>query len=300
MLPSLESLRCFTSAAKLLNFRAAARAVALTPAAFGQRIKQLEEMLGVELFRRTTRSVQLTQAGLAMLPFAEKCLLAASECVSVAAPAAGRPRAGSIDIVLGTRHELGLSWVLPQMDELMRRQPWIQLHLYFGSGPDLLLRARTMEIDCAVTSTRFTDPKLDAVRLHREDYVFVGAGALLKRLPFARVEHAEAHTLLDINAELSLFHYWKDAEGGGDRLRFGRIVRLGTIEAIRQRVHAEAGVAVLPAYLVQRELKSGAFRKILPGVKPLHDYFRFVFRVDDPRRALYEGIAASMLEVPLR
>jgi DNA-binding transcriptional LysR family regulator len=299
MLPSLESLRCFTSAAKLLNFRAAARAVALTPAAFGQRIKQLEEMLGVELFRRTTRSVQLTQAGLAMLPFAEKCLLAANECVAIAAPAGGKPRPGSIDIVLGTRHELGLSWVLPQMDELTRVQPWIQLHLYFGSGPDLLLRARTMEIDCAVTSTRFTDPKLDSFRLHREDYVFVASAGLLRGQPFTRVEHAEEHTLLDINAELSLFRYWRDAPDGGDRLRFGRIVRLGTVEAIRQRVAADAGVAVLPAYLVREELKSGEFKRVLPSVALLHDYFRLVFRVDDPRRALYEGIAQTMMETPL-
>ena len=45
-------------------------AVALTPAAFGQRIKQLEEQLGTSLFHRTTRSVRLTESGLALLPAA--------------------------------------------------------------------------------------------------------------------------------------------------------------------------------------------------------------------------------------
>src|SRR4029079_1882474 len=44
--PSLQSLRCFVEAARLLNFRAAARAVALTPAALGQRIAQLEGQIG--------------------------------------------------------------------------------------------------------------------------------------------------------------------------------------------------------------------------------------------------------------
>ena len=296
MLPSLDSLRCFTSAAKLLNFRAAARSVALTPAAFGQRIKQLEEQLGIELFYRTTRTVRLTEAGLSMLPFAEKCLLFARECTRVGSGESGM---GAMDIVLGTRHELGLSWVLPQVEQLSKAQPWLQLHLYFGSGSDLLLRVRTMDIDCAVTSTRFTDPKLDSVRLHREDYVLVGADALLATHPLTRPEHAASHTLLDMDAELPLFRYWRDAPAGGDRLRFGRIVRLGTVDAIRQRVAAKAGIAVLPAYLVQRELKSGAFRKVLPKVSCIHDYFRLVFRTDDPRRTIYEGLARTMLENPL-
>jgi DNA-binding transcriptional LysR family regulator len=156
-----------------------------------------------------------------------------------------------------------------------------------------------MEIDCAVTSSRFTDPKLDSVRLYREDYVFVGSSVLLKKHPFDREEHAGEHTLLDASADLPLFRYWRDAPGGGDRLRFGRIVRLGGIEAIRQLVTAGAGVAVLPAYLVERELEGRKFRRILPNVEALHDYFRLVFRADDPRRPFYDKLAASMLESPL-
>jgi DNA-binding transcriptional LysR family regulator len=293
MLPSIDSLRCFVAAAKLLNFRSAARSVALTPAAFGQRIKQLEAELGAQLFARTTRSVRLTEAGLAMLPSAEKCLLFAGECTRV-----GGARA-AVDIVLGTRHELGLSWVMPQIDELSRLHG-LQLHLYFGSGSDLILRVRTMDIDCAVTSTRFTDPKLDSVRLHREDYVFVGAASLLAREPLTRAEHTERHTLIDIDAQLSLFRYWRDAPAGGDRLRFAKIVRFGTIEAMRLRVAAGAGIAVLPAYLVRRELKSGVFKKVLPAIVPTHDWFRLVFRTDDARRSIYEAMAKSMLEKPLR
>jgi hypothetical protein len=38
--------------------------------------------------------------------------------------------------------------------------PSLDIHLYFGSGPDLLLRLRSREIDCAVTSSRVADPKL--------------------------------------------------------------------------------------------------------------------------------------------
>lgn len=298
MLPSIDSLRCFTAAAKLLNFRAAARSVALTPAAFGQRIKQLEEQLGAPLFQRTTRSVRLTESGLALLPAAERCLLAAAECVRVGA--AGSRSLAPMDVTIGTRHELGLSWILPQLDALTKAQPWLRLHLYFGSGADILLRVRSMEIECCVTSSRLVDPKLDSLRLHREDYVFVGATALLEKKPLKRAEDAKEHTLLDTDETLSLFRYFRDAPGGGDHLQFAHAVRLGTIEAIRTRVLQHAGVAVLPEYLVRKDIASGKLTKILPSVALVHDFFRLVFRADDPRRPIYEQIAKQMSATPLK
>ncbi len=298
MLPSIDSLRCFTAAAKLLNFRAAARSVALTPAAFGQRIKQLEEQLGTPLFQRTTRSVSLTESGLALLPAAERCLLAAADCVRVGA--AGSQSLAPMDVTLGTRHELGLSWILPQLDALTKAQPWLRLHLYFGSGADILMRVRSMEIECCVTSSRLTDPKLESLRLHREDYVFVGATALLEKKPLRRGEDAKNHTLLDTDVTLSLFRYFRDAPGGGDHLQFAQAVRLGTIEAIHTRVVQQAGVAVLPEYLVRKDLASKKLTRILPSIALLHDYFRLVFRADDPRRSIYEQIAKQMSATPLK
>lgn len=295
-LHSLDSLRCFVAAARLLNFRNAARASALTPAAFGQRIKQLEEQLEATLFQRTTRSMTLTEAGLALLPWAERCLEAADQCARAARGETGPPPA---DLILGTRQELGMSWVLPQYDRLVDSHPWLSLHLYFGSGPDLLLRVRTMEIDCAITSTRLTDPKLDSVRLHREDYVFCGSSALLDATPLTRPEHAERHTLLDTAPNLPLYRYWRDAPGGGDRLRFARVISLGGIEAIRARALRGSGVAVLPEYLIRRDLKTRTLRKVFPKIAPLPDYFRLVFRAGDPRRSLFDSIAASMNAVPL-
>ena len=121
-----------------------------------------------------------------------------------------------------------------------------------------------MEVDCAVTSTRFSDPKLDSLRLHREDYVLCGAATLLKRQPLKRPEDAKHHALLDASAELPLFRYWKDAPQGGDRLRFARNVFLGGIEAIHRRILAGAGVGVLPEYLIRHELASGRLRRVFP------------------------------------
>jgi DNA-binding transcriptional LysR family regulator len=296
MLPTLENLRCFDAAARLLRFRAAARTVALTPAAFGQRIKQLEDELGVRLFERTTRRVRLTGAGLALLPYAQACLDAAASCVRAAR---GEVGPAPVEIVMGTRHELGLSWLTPNLDVLQKEHPSVTVHLYFGSGPDLLLRVRTLEIDCAVTSARLTDPTLDALQLHPEEYLFVGAPSLLRRRPLRRAEDAAEHALVDAGPDLPLFGYWRDAPGGGDRLRFGRVLRIGTIAAIRQMVVAGRGVAVLPRYLVRQDLARGRLRRLFPEVTANHDHFRLVFRRDDPRRSVYELLSATLRRQPL-
>jgi DNA-binding transcriptional LysR family regulator len=241
--------------------------------------------------------VVLTEAGLALVPYADRALSSAAECLR-----AGRGDLGPapLELVIGTRHELGLSWLVPMLPRLRQDNPGLTCHLYFGSGADLTLRVRTLEIDCAVTSSRLTDPKLDSIKLHREDYVFVGQPKLLRRNPFETAEHASSHTLLDVTEELPLFRYWRDAPGGVDSMEFAQVLRVGTIAAIRELALRGEGVAVLPEYFVKQDIVAKRLRRIMTSVEPLSDHFRLVFRTDDPRRASYTSVAATMLAVPLR
>lgn len=294
---SLDTLRCFVAAARALNFRRASRSVALGPTAFSQRIKTLEEQLGHQLFSRTTRSVTLTSAGLALLPAAEHCLEAVAQCERIGD---GTIAHAPTSLTIGTRQELGMSWLLPQRKSLLRERPWLEIHLHFSSGPDLLLRVRTLEIDCAITSTPFSDAKLDAFTLHREDYVFVGAASLLKRLPLRGPVDAEKHVLLDAAPDLPLYRYFRDAGGGGLGLHFARTVFLGSTAAIRYAVLDQAGVGVLPEYFVRRDIASGRLRRVFPKVTPLTDSFRLVFRATDPRRSIFESLAQDLSRAPLR
>src|SRR3954469_8419447 len=78
-----DSLRCFDAAATTLNFRAAAGRVHLSPAAFSDRMQRLEESLGATLFERTTRQVNLSDAGRRLLPLARE-LLAGAERLATA------------------------------------------------------------------------------------------------------------------------------------------------------------------------------------------------------------------------
>lgn len=61
--PSSRDIEVFNVVAVELSFRRAAERLAIDQSALSRRIRQLEEMLGYQLIRRTTREVLLTQAG---------------------------------------------------------------------------------------------------------------------------------------------------------------------------------------------------------------------------------------------
>ena len=220
-----------------------------------------------------------------------------SQCV---AAARGDLGPAPTEIVLGTRHELGLSWLVPMLPLLREEHPHVTFHLYVGSGPDLEDRIRSQQVDCAVSSRRIHDPGIDFLKLHEEDYCFVGSPELLARHPFAQPEDAAQHTLIDTSPETPLFGYWRDAPGGLDSLHFSGLLRMGTIAAIHALVVHGDGVAVLPAYLVTPDIQAGLLTRIMPAVTPLSDHFRLLFRANDPRRPIFESLARLMLEQPLR
>jgi DNA-binding transcriptional LysR family regulator len=295
---SIDALRCFLCAARVLNFRRAARAVATTPAAFTQRIQKLEEQLDCQLFVRSTRSVSLTEKGIALIPAAERCVAAAEECERI-----GRGQAGHqpppMDLVLGTRQSLGMSWILPRREALMRDRPWLNMHLYFSSAPELHELVRSMQIDCAVTSLACADAKLESINLHREDYLFVASSELLAARPIRCPDDAGQLTLIDTTPLQPLFRYFRDAQEGAPSLRFAASSWVGDIAAVRHEILRGAGVGVLPAYFVRQDIAARTLTRIFPDAILQHDYLRLVFRASDPKRTILESLADALKSEPL-
>ena len=289
-LPDLDSLRCFDAAARMLNFRTAARAVALSPAAFGQRIRKLEDQLGVRLFERTSRKIELTEAGERLIEPARAALEAAATCHLVASG----DRLAPMRLLLGTRFELGMSWLVPLLPSLEHGLPSIQLDLYFGSNDDLLARVRGSSIDAAVSSSRLPDAALVGQVLHEEQYTFVASPRLLEERPFARREHARQHVLLDVDAGLPLYRYLRDAPGQRGQLAFRSHRYLGAGAAIHTLLLQGRGVAVMPEYMVRRDLDEGRLVRVLPRTPLLSDHFKLIHRAEDPRRSAYERLAAEL------
>jgi LysR family glycine cleavage system transcriptional activator len=296
MLPDLESLRCFVSAATELNFRVAARGVALSPAAFGDRIRRLEEHLGAPLFARTTRKVTLTPQGERLLLQARRCLDEAERCALAVASDVKVP----FEIVIGTRFELGMSWVVPSLARLERTRPERRLHVYFGDTVDLLPRLLRGEIHCMISSARLTTAGLGFARLHEEEYVFVAARALLDKMPVRGPRDAERHVLLDVHGDLPLFRYFLDARPADEVWAFERIQLLGGIAGVRARALEGAGVAVLPLYYVRRDLAQRRLKRLLPATKLPSDWFRLTWRAGQPREPELRELASELARIPLR
>jgi DNA-binding transcriptional LysR family regulator len=297
MLPDAESLRCFVAAAEQLNFRAAARRVALSPAAFGSRIKQLEEQLGAALFARSTRSVVLSEAGERLLPHARDVLSSLGECAAVARGSAER---APFSLSIGTRFELGLSWLVPGLRALEAARPERRLHLYFGDTADLTPKVLRQELDCMVTSARLSAPGLAHAPLHEEHYAFVGARALLARKPLRRPADAGGHVLLDAHADLPLFRYFVDARPSRESWTFRHVQLLGGIGAMRARAIEGAGVAVLPLYFVRHDLARGRLQRLFPATRMATDRFRLVFRAGHQRERELHALAAELAQRPLQ
>lgn len=291
--PDLESLRCFDAVATTLRFRTAAARVHLSPAAFSDRIRRLEETLGVALLRRSTRSVTLTAAGSGLLPHARELLAAADRLCLVAT---GDFRQPPYELVVGTRYELGLSWLCPALEALARKRPERTIHLYNADSPDLTGRLDRGELDAVVASMRLTSPRLRYAALHPEHYVFVGVERCVRRR-----EDALGLTLVDVTSDLPLFRYFLDALPDAEPWPFARTEFLGGIGNIRRRLGDGGGrVAVLPRYFISGELAAGRLVTLMPRIKPRSDSFRLVWRAGHPREAELMALAADLREHPLR
>lgn len=288
----LDSLRCFVAVAERLHFRAAAEQLARSPAAVSDRIKRLEETLGTPLFDRTTRRVTLTDAGIRLLPHARHLLADADLCGAVA-QGDGTPVPFSLTI--GTRYELGLSWLVPALRPLADARPARTLHLYMGDTVDLLDRLDRGRLDACVLSSGPRRPEVRQARLHEEQYVFVTRDEGPRNAAEAR-----AHTLVDNTPDLPLFRYFADQRSDATDWRFGRHLYVGGIGAIRAAVLDGWGVAVLPLYFVANDLACGQLRVLAPPDDLGRDHFRLLWRADHPRDGELALLADALRTFPLR
>ncbi|MFT5431966.1 MAG: LysR family glycine cleavage system transcriptional activator [Myxococcota bacterium] len=285
--PTNDNLVCFLAAAEHLNFRRAASIVALTPTAFGQRIKQLEEQLGVPLFERTTRNVALTSAGAALIEPARNTLEQARRCLE-----AVHDEAPPVSFVLGSRYELAQSWLAPTIAGLTDSRPNWHINMYCGSGEDIIARLRAGDVDCIVTSAPMARSGWTVEVLHPETYSFVAAPELLARLPLVTESDCRFHTLIDIDRSLPLARYLTGAEG--ELLTFAEERYMGSGGAMLELLRGGHGVAVLPDYMMEQDLADKRLLRVLTHRQLLTDTFRLIYKTNAPLASVYTELARQL------
>lgn len=293
----LESIRCFERAAHYLNFRQAADELAISPSAFSDRITRLESQLNETLFHRTTRTVELSAAGRRLLPVAQKLMSQAQEVFRVAR---GEGAQAPFTLTIGTRYELGNSWLVPALTPLNLEEANRHIDLVFGDSDSLISQVLGGNIDAAITSARLTHHGLSTAALHPERYAFVARPQLLKSVEFTKPEHAKSHTLIDVHTELPLFRYFQEVRPPHEEWTFGRREHLGTISAAKFRILEGKGVGVLPLYFVQPELKTRKLRRIFSDTEPLVDMFRLVWKTGHPMTPELRSLGQALATIALK
>ncbi|WP_159592430.1 LysR family transcriptional regulator [Chelativorans xinjiangense] len=100
-MPELSSMKCFIAVAEELHFGRAAKRLNMTQPTLSHRIRKLEDSFGVQLFIRSTRSVELTPPGETFLPLARDMLVNLDEAVLLSKLAAGGMSPGGEHLKVG-------------------------------------------------------------------------------------------------------------------------------------------------------------------------------------------------------
>jgi LysR family transcriptional regulator, glycine cleavage system transcriptional activator len=156
-LPSLDTLRVFAVAARHLSFTKAANELHLTQSAISHRIRALEHELGVVLFNRFTRRLELTRAGQAMAQRVERAVGDIARAVAYL-DEAGDERRLSVTVL----PSVASRWLVPRLPRFHARNPHIELQVIADAN---LLDLRSMGIDLAVRFGRGAYPGFAATVL---------------------------------------------------------------------------------------------------------------------------------------
>ena len=122
--PPLNALRAFEAAARHLSFKKAAKELHVTPGAVSHQVKLLEGHLGVALFRRLTRALELTTEAHAMLPKVREGLESLAAAVERV-----RARDDVCSLTVVAPPNFAARWLMPRLARFTAAHPNLELHV---------------------------------------------------------------------------------------------------------------------------------------------------------------------------
>jgi len=268
-LPPLNALRVFEAAARHLSFKEAANELHITQAAVSHQVKSLEEYLGVELFRRAGRGVQLTEAARACLPRLREGFDALATAVEMI-----RERGAETELVITAPPVFTARWLMPRLADFSRRAPKVEVRVVASSKMvdagaldssilmnNLDLREETSGVEIHLGSGDY--PGYRADKLFEVSMAVVANPELVKSdPPLKSPEDLARHVLLhddamDLVAGGDAWRKWLEAAHVADRVDGSRGPHFSSnilsLEAASQRL----GVALALKPLVDADLASG-------------------------------------------
>ncbi len=203
--PPLRSLAAFESAARLGSFRAAANEMRLTPSAVSHQIMGIERLLGVELFARIGRGVELTTLGRRYFEKVQHILLALDETtreiISV----------GATDVVrVHTPPSLASRWLLPLLPTFMQTHPNVEVRVSAETGRAGFAWDAT---DLAIEYRALRTGEAGAVPLLAESVQPMGSPRRLHDCPIRVPDDVFKHVLIHTNYNTISWKDWAKSAG---------------------------------------------------------------------------------------
>lgn len=252
----LRHAATFVRIADAGSLSSAARSLSLSVAMVSRQLSALERELGVELIRRNTRSLQVTEHGEAFLAQARKLMDAETNARNAVEIGAAQGR-----LLLSVPTSFALPELGGAVAAIAREHPRITLDVrYEDRFVDLL--AEGVDLAVRAGATPPDSPFLGARKLGKIDRILVASPKLL-------AQHGKIKTLRDLasapcltQGQTSSWTFGEDGRAVSVEIR--SVLRTNSIVALRQLAIDGLGVARLPSWLAKTAIEQKALVRIVP------------------------------------
>lgn len=255
----LTAMHVFTEVATSGSFSATADKLDMSRAMVTRYVAELERWLGARLLQRTTRRVTLTDAGETCLRRSQQ-MLSLMENVEEETATTGGPLRGQLRLTCAM--SFGYAQLAAVLADFLALHPQLKIDLHVSEGALNLVDAR---IDLAIRISAEPDPMLIARPLARCDSLLVASPSYLAShgMPQAPHDLAQHRCLSHANFGKSVWHLGRGAESA--QVSVTSHFSANDATALLKAAMAGGGVAMLPTYLVNPVVSTGALRVVLPA-----------------------------------
>lgn len=273
-LPSIPSLLALEALARLGSASAAAEELNLTQGAISRQLQVLEGQLGVTLLVRERGRLRLTPAAQDFVAEARRALATLS---AASLTLRANPNGGALNLAI--LPAFGMHWLAPRLARFARAHPEVTVNLSTRLKP---FDFATTNFDAAIHYGRQDWPGAAYLKLMDEELLAVAAPALLPR-PLNSAEEILTLPLLQLESRPGDWPRWLAHHGQPARrppaMQFDQFATM-----IQAAIHG-LGAALVPTYLLSRELTEGQLMPAFGPPTPASGAYYLAYPAGTPSRA---------------
>lgn len=259
----LTQIRAFVRVAERASFSAVARDLQVTQSAVSKAISALESNLGARLVSRSTRSVSLTEAG---RRYYERCRQILSDLDEADAAVGDLNSVATGTLNIAAPVPFGLTFISPRVVRFKEINPTLAINLDLNDQP---LNLVEQNIDVAIRLGHLSTPGLVARKLGNSPFVAVASPAYLSSRGIPDTpEELITHNCLVYSNQGKPLEWVFESSAGSRSIAVTSNYRSNNLLALKDAAIAGTGIARLPLWMVDSEIKSGLLRPILDHVQP--------------------------------